>query len=88
VSRSVRGCLHGVVVQVGVFERETRGVCQASPSGGEGDEQTPWQTCRRAWASRGFSGLFTELLGVGTGEGFGLRLGLRLGLGGQLRRFR
>jgi hypothetical protein len=54
-------------------------------------EQTPLaKVCRRAWASRGFSGLFTELLGLGTGEGFGLRLrlGLRLGLGGQLRRFR
>jgi hypothetical protein len=32
----VQGCLHGVVVQVGVVEREVRGVCQASPSGGKG----------------------------------------------------
>ena len=46
----VQGCLHGVVVQVGVVEREVRGVCQASPSGGRGDVQTPRPTCRRAWA--------------------------------------
>ena len=45
----VQGCLHGVVVQVGVVEREVRGVCQASRSGGEGDVQT-LATCRRAGA--------------------------------------
>src|SRR5680860_1667151 len=45
----VQGCLHGVVVQVGVVERAVRGVCQASRSGGEGDVQT-LATWRRAGA--------------------------------------
>ena len=81
----VQGCLHGVVVQVGVVEREVRGVCQASPSGGKGDVQTPSaNVSARLGFHAGFSGLLTELLDVGPGEGFGLRLRL----GRQLRRFR
>ena len=73
------------VVQVGVVEREVCGVCQASPSGGKGDVQTPSaNVSARLGFHAGFSGLLTELLDVGPGEGFGLRLGL----GRQLRRFR
>ena len=77
----VQGCLHGVV------EREVRGVCQASRTGGEGDVQTLGQRVRLGFHA-GFSGLLAELHDVGPGEGFGLRLRLRLGLGRQLRRFR
>ena len=81
----VQGCLHGGVVQVGVVEREVRWVCQASPSRGEGDVQTPRaNVSARLGFHAGFSGLLTELLDVGPGEGFGLRLRL----GRQLRRFR
>ena len=81
----VQGCLHGVVIQVGVVEREVRGVCQVSPNGGKGDVQTPSaNVSARLGFHVGFSGLLTELLDVGPGEGFGLRLRLRR----QLRRFR
>jgi hypothetical protein len=67
----VQGCLHGVVVQVGVVEREVCGVCQASPSGGKGDVQTPSaNVSARLGFHAGFSGLLTELLDVGPGERF------------------
>jgi len=81
----VRGSLHGVAVRVGVVQREVRGVCQTSSSGGEGDLQTPSANLSaRLGFHAGFSGLLTELLDVGPEEGFGLRFRL----GRQFRRFR
>jgi len=61
----VQGCLHGVVVQVGVVEREVRGSARRPPA-------EVRATCRRSANVSaclgfhvGFSGLLTELLDVG-----------------------
>jgi len=61
---------------VGAVEREVRGACQASRSGGEGDVQTLSQRVGALGFHAGFSSLLAELLGVGSGKGFGLRVGL------------
>ena len=55
----------------GVVEREVRGICQVSGSGGEGEVQT-LATCWRTGVFRGLQRPFlTELLDVGPGEGSG-----------------